>query len=196
MLIWLTVAHDCSMAAIIEPVLRPSAQHSPATASLLHDRASIGTLDVPQLGIGTISWTSDSTERYAEVGKIAQTAKACGLDFFDTAERYGASPLSLIPSALAACNVPIDPSYIGGDCESNLADWGKGAQVATKFTPTPWRRDSLDVVEAARASTKRLNVDKLALYQIHMPDIIQPFTRLGRQPDVKDAIYWDGLAEA
>jgi pyridoxine 4-dehydrogenase len=117
-----------------------------------------------------------------------------GLDFFDTAERYGASPLSMIPAALAGVGLPVDKSYLGGDCESNLARWGAGSKVATKFTPTPWRRSVQDVVHAAEKSAERLGVQQLDLYQIHMPDIIQPFARFGKT-EVKDEIYWDGLIE-
>ena len=90
--------------------------------------------------------------------------------------------------------LPVGKSYLGGDCETNLARWGAGATVATKFTPTPWRRSAQDVIDAAERSAERLGVKQLDLYQIHMPDIIQPFSRFGGQ-DIKDEIYWDGLVE-
>ena len=112
----------------------------------------------------------------------------------DTAERYGASPISLIPAALAGLGLPLDKSYLGGDCESNLAEWAPRSNVATKFTPTPWRTDAQSVVEACEASRARLGVERIALYQIHMPDIIQPFKAFGIEQR-KDEIYWDGLAE-
>ena len=160
----------------------------------LKDRTAIGNLVVPSMGIGTIAWTAKSDEDKMRIDAIAQHAREAGLNFFDTAERYGASPVAMIPAALAGVGVPVDSSYLGGDCESNLARWGAGATVATKFTPTPWRRSAADVLRVAEQSAARLGVQQLDLYQIHMPDIIQPFARFGGA-DVKDEIYWDGLAE-
>ena len=140
----------------------PVPQVSPA----LKDRARIGTLDVPQLGIGTIAWLARTDEEKMRIDTLALRARESGLTFFDTAERYGASPLSMVPAALAGVGLPVDGSYLGGDCESNLALWGAGANVATKFTPTPWRRSAHDVVDAARNSAARLGVAQLDLYQV------------------------------
>jgi len=121
-----------------------------------------------------------------------------GLDFFDTAERYGASGASLIPAALGAVGkslgLPVTKTYQGGDCETNLAQWAPAATVSTKFTPKPDRRSAASVVETCRESAARLGVEQIGLYQIHMPDVIQPFAALGVQ-DRKDEIFWDGLAE-
>merc|ERR1719450_1823773 len=149
-------AGSASAATSASPIASPAA-----------DRTRIGTLDVPHLGIGTIAWTPKTPEREQEIANLARAAKASGLDFFDTAERYGASGASLIPAALAGLGLPVDKSYLGGDCESNLATWGSDATVATKFTPTPWRRSASDVVNAARDSAERLGVEQLALYQVH-----------------------------
>ncbi len=107
------------------------------------------------------------------IDTIAQRARVQGLDFFDTAERYGASPLAMIPAALAGVGLPVDNSYLGGDTESNLgAHWGSGATIATKFTPTPWRRSAQDVVDAAKASADRLQVKQLDLYQVRACSLI------------------------
>eukprot|EP00967_Tisochrysis_lutea_P048708 scaffold59582_cov27-Tisochrysis_lutea.AAC.2 len=166
-----------------------------ATSPAFTDRTTVGTLDLPSMGVGTIAWQGRSEEDMARIAGVAAAAKARGLDFFDTAERYGASPLSLIPATLAGIGLPIDKSYLGGDGETNLATWaGRGSKVATKFTPTPTRRQASDVVDAARASRDRLGVQSIDLYQLHMPDIIQPLKPFGIV-DAKDEIYWDGLAE-
>ena len=66
--------------------------------------------------------------------------------------------------------------------------------VATKFTPSPWRNTAQSVVDACEESRQRLGVDQIDLYQLHMPDIVQPLKFLGRS-EVKDELYWDGLAE-
>merc|ERR1719446_316527 len=73
------------------------------------------------------------------------------------------------------------------------------AVVATKFTPTPGRNTAQSVVEACEASRKRLGVDVIDLYQIQMPDIVQPWARIPGAPKEwskpKDEIYWEGLVE-
>ena len=54
------------------------------------DRTRVGTLDVPHMGVGTIAWSPDTPEDVERYGAVARTAIDSGLDFFDTAERYGA----------------------------------------------------------------------------------------------------------
>lgn len=66
--------------------------------------------------------------------------------------------------------------------------------VASKFTPLPWRTTVESVVEACELSRQNLGVDQIDLYQIHMPDIVQPLRFMGKEKS-KDSIYWDGLAE-
>jgi pyridoxine 4-dehydrogenase len=66
--------------------------------------------------------------------------------------------------------------------------------VATKFTPTPWRTTVDSVVDACEQSRRRLGVDQIDLYQLHMPDIVQPFSFLGLKKS-KDEVYWKGIAE-
>jgi pyridoxine 4-dehydrogenase len=58
----------------------------------------------------------------------------------------------------------------------------------------PWRTTAQSVVDACEQSRRNLGVDQIDLYQIHMPDIVQPFRFLGKY-EAKDSIYWDGLAE-
>jgi len=170
---------------------------SPASAAA--DRTRVGTLDVPNLAIGTIAWTPETEEDDARFSKIAAASAKSGLDFFDTAERYGAKGTDLIPAAMGAVakslGLPVEQTYQGGDCETNLQRWAAGATVGTKFTPKPDRRDPQSVVEQAASAATRLGVESLDLYSIHMPDIIQPFKRFGVE-DVKDEVYWDGMVEA
>jgi pyridoxine 4-dehydrogenase len=191
----LTEAETVFVPAVKDPIDSPA----------LRDRTMIGSLTVPNMGIGTIAWAARTDEDNMRLDQLAVHARQAGLTFFDTAERYGASPMAMIPASLAGLRAggllphPTDadsgdPTYLGGDCESNLARWANGGTVATKFTPTPWRKSANDVVEAAKASAARLGVEKLDLYQIHMPDIIQPFKRFGIE-EVKNEVYWDGLAE-
>jgi hypothetical protein len=48
-----------------------------------------------------------------------------------------------------------------------------------RFTPSPWRTSAASVVAACAQSCQRLGVKQLDLYQIHMPDVVQPLARLG-----------------
>lgn len=167
-------------------------QQSALTSPAWLDRTTLGTLDVPRLGLGTIGWT-ESSETYSPISKAAIEA---GLDFFDTAERYGANDLALIPSALANIGIsaPGSNKYLGGDTETRLATWAKNGNVATKLAPTPWRGDASSIVSACRLSAERLGVPSVALMQIHMPDVIQPFKRFGISKR-REEEHWDGLAE-
>jgi pyridoxine 4-dehydrogenase len=187
------------------------------TAAIAGDRAMVGSLDVPRIGLGTIAWNADNDYDYERIEKIASYAVDRGLNFFDTAERYGAKGTDLIPASLAAVGLPvtIDPNardiqaYLGGDTETKLQQWitrkcddhepgecgpGECGVVATKFAPTPWRNSAEDVVEACRGSAERLGVESVALMQIHFPNIIQPFKKLGITSGSDEAL-WDGLVK-
>jgi len=183
---------------------RPSAEFEDRPAAE-EDRTRLGTLDVSCLGVGTISWglrglggLVDKIERtflltsgavnMAEPVILASTLK--GINFFDTAERYGNS----ISTAMGM-------GY--GETEEllgrTLRSLDMKAVVATKFTPTPGRNTAQSVVEACEASRDRLGVDTIDLYQIQMPDIVQPWARVPGAPkewsEPKDEIYWQGLVE-
>ncbi|KAL3943364.1 MAG: hypothetical protein SGBAC_002567 [Bacillariaceae sp.] len=158
------------------------------------DTTKIGTLEVPNVGIGTISWSSDDffNLENKELEQVVSSAYASNCAFADTAERYG----SHLKTALGM-------GY--GDTEKMTSKFLRRAEetqggsrmepvVATKFTPIPWRTTAQSVVDACEQSRKNLGVEQIDLYQIHMPDIVQPLRFLGKD-DSKDEIYWDGLAE-
>lgn len=171
----------------------------------LMDRTRIGTLEVPHLGVGTISWglrgfggIVDKMERTflkssgavnsAEPVVLASVLK--GINFLDTAERYGNS-----------ISTAIGMGY--GETEELVARTLKNVEqkvlVATKFTPSPFRNTVSSVVEACEASRQRLQVDVIDLYQIQMPDIVKPFARVPGVPEdwslPNDEVYWEGLVE-
>jgi pyridoxine 4-dehydrogenase len=124
-----------------------------------------------------------------ELEKLVSTACKSNAAFFDTAERYG----SHYKTALGL-------GY--GETEKMtrvmLDRVGKQGSIApitaTKFTPTPWRSSVQSVVDACKQSAERLGVEQIDLYQVHMPDIVQPFRIFGKT-ESKDEMYWDGLAE-
>jgi len=170
------------------------ATSTPTASPAFSDRRQLGTLDVPALGLGTIAWSPETPEDEQRFGAVARAAAEQGLDFFDTAERYGAKGSSLIPAALSAVGLPVKNDYLGGDTESRLATWARGGTVATKFAPTPWRGDAESVLSACRGSAERLGVEAVDLMQVHTPDIIQPFRAFGFEERREEA-HWDGLAE-
>ena len=140
-----------------------------ATGGGAPTRVKVGTLSIPNVAVGTINWGADSpqVENYERISRG---------QFFDTAERYSTSPL-----------VGLGMGW--GTTEMQFDDKIGSAIVGTKFTPTPWRKKSSDVVEAALRSCERLGVDQIDLYSIHMPDI---FSKPGSE---LDSVYWDGLVE-
>jgi pyridoxine 4-dehydrogenase len=162
----------------------------------LSDRTKIGTLDVPNLALGTIAWSAKGeAEHGRDYGTLARTAAAEGMNLFDTAERYGASGSSLIPASLKAMGLPVKQDYLGGDTETRLGEWlHDSGTIMTKFAPTPFRGDAQDIVDACRGSASRLGRESVDLIQIHMPDIIQPFAAFGFE-NRREEQHWDGLAE-
>ncbi|MEW5301104.1 MAG: hypothetical protein WDW36_003984 [Sanguina aurantia] len=122
-------------------------------------------LQVPVIGIGAWSWGDRSgywgygAEEFGkdQCRSAYNALMGAGLTFIDTAEVYGF-----------------------GKSEEFLAEFAnEGARnglaspiIATKFAPLPWRQSSDSVVEAAKASLKRLQADKMALYMIHWPGFL------------------------
>ena len=111
---------------------------------------------IPPLGIGTWQWGDSLFWSYgkdygeAQVKEAFDATLASGVDFFDTAEIYGL-----------------------GESEKLLGRFMKQTdrpvQIATKYMPLPWRFSADSVHEAVSESLKRLQIDRIALYQVHMP---------------------------
>ncbi len=111
---------------------------------------------VPALGIGTWAWGDKLFWNYGshygstEVESAFQATIEAGVNFFDTAEVYGF-----------------------GESEKLLGQFMKQAQqpvqIATKYGPAPWRIGGQSVADALTESLKRLQVDQVALYQVHWP---------------------------
>jgi len=113
-------------------------------------------LSVPPLCIGTWSW-GDSLfwsfgKEYNEsdLKQAFDNAIAAGVTFFDTAEIYGLGKSEqFLGQFIRQTNQPI--------------------QIATKYMPLPWRFTGQAVHDAVTESLKRLGVNSVALYQVHMP---------------------------
>lgn len=148
------------------------------------DMTSLGDMKVSVLGVGSISWFADQKDQRDTISNLINTAVDQNCNLFDTAERYGSGFSEALGGGWGSAEKALS-TFTAGDSP---------LRVATKFTPTPWRRDAKSVVDACKASCERLGVDSIDLYQIHMPDIVQPL-RLFGIIDVKDQYYWEGLAE-
>jgi aryl-alcohol dehydrogenase-like predicted oxidoreductase len=108
------------------------------------------------LGLGTWQWGDRLVWGYgrhyhdADLQATFRAALDCGITLFDTAEIYG-----------------------WGRSERLLGqfnrDWGRPAVIATKFMPSSWRLDRGALRRALQGSLRRLNSDRVELYQVHWP---------------------------
>ena len=126
-------------------------------------------VSLPPLGIGTWSWGdrlfwgygSDYGEQ--EVEQAFKAALDNGATFFDTAEIYGLGESErligrFLKQSTAKRSIPRG---------HQIND--RQVQIATKYFPLPWRFNSQAVADALSDSLKRLQVEKVDLYQVHMP---------------------------
>jgi len=157
------------------------------------DTTKIGDLIVPTVGVGTISWSSNSildTEN-EDIDGVVSMAYRSNAAFFDTAERYGTHWKTAMGMGYGETE-RMTSKYIQKATEDDASKLKP--VVATKFTPIPWRTSVQSVVDACEESCRNLGVDQIDLYQIHMPDIVQPLRSFGKVEN-KNEIYWEGLAE-
>lgn len=111
---------------------------------------------LPALGIGTWSWGDRLFWGYGsdygatEVEDAFKAAVDNGATFFDTAEVYGLGESERL---------------LGRFLQQN----GQSVQIATKYFPLPWRFSKGAVADALSNSLSRLQVEQVALYQVHMP---------------------------
>eukprot|EP00536_Pseudo-nitzschia_multiseries_P010962 jgi/Psemu1/319972/estExt_fgenesh1_pm.C_3530010 len=136
------------------------------------------------MGLGTLNLPLDK-EVDDETCSVLKTALDYDINFVDTAEAYGfGKSEKLLKNACDGAGLTIRS-------DTKVPD---SIAAATKFAPVPWRTESQTVVDACKASASRLGVEQIPLYQIHFPDLLQPFKAFGRE-NRKDELYWEGLAE-
>ena len=144
-------------------------------ARFSHDRVGLGTTDIqiPPMGFGTWAWGDRWVWGYGrgsytddDLREAYHVTVSAGINFFDTAEIYGL-----------------------GRSETLLGEFAREESapilVATKFVPYPWRLTGLCLRRALESSLKRLGMDKVDLYQIHVP-----------LPPVPVSVWMHSMAEA
>ena len=111
-----------------------------------------------------------------ELEKLVNYAQQENAAFFDTAERYGSNLKTAVGMGYGETE-KLTRKFLQ---RANVENTGTSTirktspVVATKFTPTPWRTTAQSVVDACEQSRQNLGVEQIDLYQIHMPDIVQP----------------------
>lgn len=125
---------------------------------------------VTALGIGAWSWGDRLFWDYGKSYGVKDVEEAffaaidAGITFFDTAEIYGLGESErLIGRFLKNTSAKID--------------------IATKYGPVPWRLGADAVYQAITDSLQRLQLEKVALYQVHWP-----FTFLMSQETLMNAL--------
>ncbi|MEH2302155.1 MAG: aldo/keto reductase [Nostoc sp.] len=111
---------------------------------------------VTPLCIGTWAWGDKLFWNYGnsygpeQLQEAFTAALEAGVTFFDTAEVYG---------------MGLSEKFLG----QFLQQTQQPVQIATKFGPLPWRFTAQSVSDALTQSLKRLQLERIALYQVHWP---------------------------
>ncbi len=132
---------------------------------------------VTPVGLGAWQWGDTMMWQYgagygeSEIRAAYDAAIAAGINFFDTAEVYGASSRGGWGKS---------ERYLG-----RFMDHAHPPFVATKFAPMPWRLAKGKLLDALKGSLERLQLPIVDLYQVHFP-----------LPPISVETWADGLADA
>ncbi|XP_077244604.1 NAD(P)-linked oxidoreductase superfamily protein [Tasmannia lanceolata] len=143
-----------------------------ATMKSGEEKVNLGgsNLKVTKLGIGAWAWGDTSywndfewDDRKLKAAKAAFDASIdCGINFFDTAEVYGAR------MSFGAIN---SETLIGRFIKERQQKDSAEVAIATKFAALPWRLGRGSVLAALQDSLSRLGLSSVDLYQLHWPGI-------------------------
>jgi aryl-alcohol dehydrogenase-like predicted oxidoreductase len=130
------------------------------------------TLTIPPLGVGTWAWGDKSTWGMggydaafteATIREAWEASIDAGVLLFDTAEIYGAGESERIIGRLLKADPSVRDRIV----------------IASKFMPVPWKVSvKSQLAAAARASTERMGIEKIDLYQLHAPISIRSHNAL------------------
>jgi aryl-alcohol dehydrogenase-like predicted oxidoreductase len=117
-------------------------------------------LQITPLGIGAwqwgdrVMWAYGKTHTDDDIHGAFNASLTGGANWFDTAEVYGMGR----------------SEQLLGESVRALQNEGLTAPlVATKFFPFPWRLVKEQLVRALRGSLRRLGLERVDLYQVHVP---------------------------
>ena len=123
-------------------------------------------------GLGTWAWGDRLVWGFGgdygadDVRAAFEAAVRAGVRLFDTAEIYGQGESERLLGQF-------------------MAELDVRPMIATKFAPLPWRLQRGQLVEALKASLKRLRLERVDLYQVHFP-----------APPMPVETWAEGLADA
>ncbi len=139
------------------------------------------------LGVGTWAWGDrttwgmggyDAALTESTIAEAWEASLEAGLNFFDTAEVYGAGESERIIGTLLARDPGRRQSLV----------------IATKFMPSPQKLNVRKAVrEAVLSSLDRLGIERIDLYQVHGPISLRSH---GAMADALAAVHADGLVSA
>jgi len=123
------------------------------------ERRRIGSLNVTLVGLGcnNFGWRIDA----ATSAKVVHTAIDEGINFFDTADIYGAGQ---------------SEEYLGRALGARRADILIATKFGMKMDDQRQGAKPAYVKQAVEDSLRRLGTDHIDLYQIHTPDATVPIT--------------------
>ena len=126
-----------------------------------------GELEVRRLGFGAMRITGDGIwgpPRDPDSAlRVLRRAVELGVNFIDTADSYGPY---VSEELIATALTPYPPDLV----IATKAGWNRPG-------PNQWTHDATPrhLREAAEGSLKRLRVDRIDVFQLHMPDPVVPF---------------------
>jgi aryl-alcohol dehydrogenase-like predicted oxidoreductase len=121
------------------------------------DRRKIGSLDVTVVGVGTNNFGLGMQED--DVAPVVEAALAEGLNFFDTADAYGASEARLGQALGRRRDEVVIATKFGSPVAGQEGTGGAAPAYVRK---------------AAERSLQQLGTDRIDLYQLHRPDPSTP----------------------
>ena len=146
-------------------------------------------ISIAPLGVGAWPWGSTWYWGYGksygedDVRGAFEASLDAGVTMFDTAEIYGRRGASeRILGRLVG--------ELGGDGADATRPF-----VATKYMPLPWRWRASDVPRALKRSLRRLELERVDLYQIHWP-VVPARLRLKQWVEGLIRVHGEGLVGA
>ncbi|KAJ7530097.1 hypothetical protein O6H91_15G078900 [Diphasiastrum complanatum] len=158
-----------------------SALISPLPAVWPWDMVNAGPLKVSPMGFGTWAWGNKFLWGYENtmdesLQEAFNFAVQKGVNLFDTADSYGTGKLNGQSELLLGRFVEEFPG----------SEWSqKQIIIASKFAAYPWRITAGQIVEACKASLKRLKMKQLGIGQLHWST--------ANYAPLQERVLWDGL---